>query len=137
MERAASSYKNNGFTLFYFVFRKGEDKIVVVGDGEFGGTIKGFLEAMDDGDLVFDGFEKGADAGGPDVEEQGAAFAPADRRQGVGEAFKGLEHKCDFAVGDHGPVELAFCIARDRHREREAKELIAIQRCADMGEWSQ
>jgi hypothetical protein len=133
--------------LSCLVFGEGEDKIVVVRDGEFGGAIKGLLEAVDDVDFAGDLFEKAADAIDFDVEQQSAAFVAADGGQGIAEAFIGLEHKGHFAVSDHGPIELVLgvagrvggCVAGrgrrqggDRHGERKTQELIDIERCADV-----
>ena len=50
------------------VFGKGEQVIVGVGDREFGGAVKGLLQAMDDVNLVFDALEEGADLLNFDVE---------------------------------------------------------------------
>ena len=38
--------------LFQFIFGEGQQIVIGIGDGEFGGAVECFLEAIDDGDFV-------------------------------------------------------------------------------------
>ena len=121
-----------GCGLPHLVLGKGQYKIVVIDDREFGGAIEGLLETMDNVNFVMDGFEERPDVGDPDVEQQGAAVCAANLGQGIAQAFKCLEHEGDFAAGDHGPDELAFVFTRDGHDLLETEEFVEFDGRADI-----
>jgi hypothetical protein len=118
--------------LFQFVFGKGQQVVVGVGDREFGGAVEGFLETVDNIDVGFYAVEEGADVLDPDIEEQGAAVLAADHGQGVAEALEGLEHKGDLAAADHGPDEVVVGFSGDGHDEVEAEGLLEFDGGADV-----
>ena len=106
------------------MFGKGQDVVVVIGDREFGGAVECFLEALDDVDLVFYLCEEIVDTGQPDIEQEGRPVLAADGGKRVADAFEGLEHDGDVAVGQHGPDEVAFPFLGYRHDQVEAELLI-------------
>jgi hypothetical protein len=120
--------------LINLIFRKGEQVVVGVGDGEFCRAVEGLLQTMDDGDFVFNAFEEEADIPNPDIEKQGAAVLTADHGEGVTEALKGLEHKGDVAAADHGPVEVAVRFGRNGHDKVKAEGFIKFDGGSDVSD---
>ena len=117
---------------FLLVFGEGQHEVVDVDDGEFGRSIKGFLEAVDQGSFIANGLEELADALDLYIEQQGSAFLAFDLGQGIADAFEGLEHDSHLTVSDHGPDEVVFVFAGYGHGEAEAEEFVKFQRCADV-----
>jgi hypothetical protein len=117
---------------FLLVFGEGQHEVVDVDDGEFGCSVKRFLEAVDQGSFFADAFEELADVLDLYIEQQGSAFLAFDLGQGIADAFEGLEHKGHLTVSDHSPNEVVLVFAGYGHGEAEAEELVKIQRCADV-----
>jgi hypothetical protein len=59
--------------VFIFIPGKGQYKVVVVGNGEFGDAVKSLLQTVDDGYLFPKAFEEGTDVRDLYIEQQGAA----------------------------------------------------------------
>jgi len=121
-----------GLRLRLFVFGEGEDVIVVVEDGEFGGAVEGSFEALENGDLVLYRFEEAADIRQIYIEQEGAAVGAMDGGERVAEAFDGLKHHRDLSVGHHCPDEGAFALLGDRHGELEAEAAIEVEGGVDV-----
>lgn len=113
---------------------EGQHIIIVILDREFGGAIEGFFEAVKNGDFFPDVIEEIADVRYVNIEEEGAAVGAADAGQLIAEAFEGLEHEGDLAVGDHCPDGLTFVLAGDGHRERESEDLVKGECRADVAD---
>src|SRR5882724_1643111 len=120
------------FVRLSLVFREGQQVIVVIGDGKFRCAVKGLLQPMHNGDLIFDAFKESADIFELDVEQEGAAILPADLGKRIAKALKSLEHEVYIAAGHHGPDGIAFVLLRHGDDKLEAEQLIKFNACPDI-----
>ena len=121
-----------GSGLGSFVFCKSQHIIIVVGDREFGRSIEGLFESLEDVDFVFDLVEEGTDVFELEIEKQGSAIFPADGGKGFAEALEGLEHDGDAAVEHHGPDGFGLALFGNGHNQAKAQLFVEGNRCLDV-----
>ena len=111
---------------------EGQQEVVIIGNGEFGGAIECTFQAFDYVDLIFYIVEEAADIAEVYIEQEGATVLTADRGKVLAQALKGLEHKGYATVAHHDPDEIGLGLFGYAHHEPEAELFIEGDRRLDI-----
>lgn len=116
------------------ILRKRKQVVVGVRNREFGCAVKSLFKAVDYVDFVFDTLEEGTDLSDLYVEQEGTAVLSADHGKSIAETLKGLEHKGNVAVGDHGPDEIGVRFGGNGHDKVKAKRFVKFDGGSDVSD---